>query len=146
MTTDITDIVERPDSGNEFIYGAGTILSAEQRDAFYWGCRATWLSSFPSRLDPSSVWPTKYEDVGLPESMRNAGTGEGFSETVGWEGAEGSAPGLIADLWAEFHWLNMPALFLVGMIYTLAWRKAESRERTLDGAIRHHGGPIRLIR
>ena len=125
MTTDITDIVERPDSGNEFIYGAGTILSAEQRDAFYWGRR--YLAEVFIRPIPSSVWPTKYEDVGLPELMRNAGTGEGFSETVGWEGAEGSAPGLIADLWTEFHWLNMPALFLVGMMYTLAWRKAESR-------------------
>jgi hypothetical protein len=123
MTTDITDIVERPDAGNEYIYGAGTILSAEQRDAFYWGRR--YLAEVFIRPIPSAVWPTKYEDVGLPELMRNAGTGEGFSETVGWEGAEGSAPGLVADLWVEFHWLNMPALFLIGMAYALAWRKAE---------------------
>jgi hypothetical protein len=125
LTTDITDIVERPDSGNEYIYGAGTILSAEQRDAYYWGRR--YLAQVLIRPIPSSVWPTKYEDVGLPELLHNAGTGEGFVETMGWSGAEGSAPGLVADLWAEFHWLNMLALFLIGAFYAAAWRKAESK-------------------
>jgi hypothetical protein len=123
LSTDITSIVEKPDAGNEYIYGAGTILSAEQRDAYYWGRR--YLAQVLIRPIPTSVWPTKYEDFGVPELMRNAGTGEGFAETMSWEGAEGSAPGLIADLWAEFHWLNMAALFVIGLVYALAWRKAE---------------------
>jgi hypothetical protein len=123
LTTDITTIVEKPDAGNEYIYGAGTIVSAEERDAYYWGRR--YLAEVLIRPIPSSVWPTKYEDIGVPELLHNAGTGEGFAETMGWKGAEGSAPGLIADLWAEFHWLNMAALFIVGALYARAWHKAE---------------------
>jgi hypothetical protein len=125
MTTEITSIVEKPDTGNEYIYGAGTILSAEQRRSFYWGWR--YLAQVIVRPIPSSIWPTKYEDFGLPELMHNAGTGEGFVETLGWEGAPGSAPGLIADLWTEFHWLNLPALFTIGVLYGLAWRYSQLR-------------------
>ncbi len=123
LTTDVTSIVEKPDTGNEYIYGAGTILSTEQRESFYWGRR--YLAQVLIRPIPSSIWPTKYEDFGLPELMHNAGTGEGFEETLGWEGAVGSAPGVIADLWVEFHWLNLPVLFLLGMLYAYAWRKAQ---------------------
>jgi hypothetical protein len=123
LTNDVTSIVETADTGNEYIYGTGTILSSEQRDSFYWGWR--YLAQIFVRPIPSSIWPTKYEDFGVPELMRNAGTGEGFEETLGWEGANGSAPGLIADLWTEFHWLNLPVLFLLGMAYAGAWRKAQ---------------------
>lgn len=123
LTTDVTSIVEKPDTGNEYIYGAGTILSAEQRRSFYWGRR--YLAQVLVRPIPSSVWPNKYEDVGLPELMHNAGTGEGFAETLGWEGAEGSAPGLVADLWSEFHWLNLGALYLLGLLYRFVWRKSQ---------------------
>jgi hypothetical protein len=123
LTNDVTSIVETPDTGNEFIYGTGTILSSEQRDSFYWGWR--YLAQVLIRPIPSSIWPTKYEDFGVPELMRNAGTGEGFAETLGWSGANGSAPGLIADLWTEFHWLNLPVLFLLGVAYAGAWRKAQ---------------------
>jgi hypothetical protein len=123
MTVDVTAAVEKPDSGNEFIYGAGGILSAEQRNSFYWGRR--YLAQIVVRPIPHEIWPTKYEDFGLPEMSHNAGTGEGFAESLGWEGAPGSAPGIIADLWLEFRWLNMPALFLIGRLYCSAWRKAQ---------------------
>ena len=125
FTTDVGDIVEKPDTGNEYIYGAGSILSAEQRGFFYWGRR--YLAQIVVRPIPHTVWPTKYEDFGLPELTHNAGTGEGFSETLGWEGAIGSAPGVIADLWLEFHWLNLPVLFILGRIYGSAWRKTHLR-------------------
>lgn len=123
MTDDVTAVVETPDTGNEFIYGTGAILSSEQRDSFYWGWR--YLAQVFVRPIPSSIWPTKYEDFGVPELMHNAGTGEGFAETLGWQGADGSAPGVIADLWTEFHWLNLPALFLLGVFYASVWRKAQ---------------------
>jgi hypothetical protein len=123
LTNDVTSIVETPDTGNEFIYGTGAILSSEQRDSFYWGWR--YLAQVLIRPIPSSVWPTKYEDFGVPELMHNAGTGVGFSETLGWQGADGSAPGVIADLWTEFHWLNLPVLFFLGVLYARVWRRAQ---------------------
>jgi hypothetical protein len=122
LSTEISSIVEKPDPGNEYIYGAGAILSSEQRESFYWGRR--YLAQILVRPVPRSIWPTKYEDFGLPEMMRNAGTGEGFKETLGWEGAEGSAPGIISDLWIELWWLNMPFLFILGRLYAVAWQRA----------------------
>lgn len=122
LTTDVGDIVEKPDTGNEYIYGAGSILSSEQRGSFYWGRR--YLAQVVIRPIPHTIWPTKYEDFGLPELNHNAGTGEGFAETLGWEGAVGSAPGIIADLWMEFHWLNLPVLVLLGRFCGKAWNKA----------------------
>ncbi len=123
LTTDVTSVVEKPDTGNEYIYGAGTILSADQRRTFYWGRR--YFAQVLIRPIPSSVWPTKYEDFGVPELLHNAGTGEGLLQTLGWEGAEGSAPGIVADLWTEADWLNMPALFFIGRLYAWAWKRSQ---------------------
>jgi hypothetical protein len=122
LTTDVTAIVERPDTGNEYIYGAGGLLSSEQRQSFYWGRR--YLAEMLIRPIPSAIWPNKYEDFGLPELTHNAGTGEGFMETLGWEGAAGSAPGVVSDLWMEFWWLCLPALFVLGRVYATVWRRA----------------------
>jgi hypothetical protein len=121
LTSDISSIVDTPDTGNEYIYGTGTILSSQQRQAFYWGRR--YLAQIAVRPIPHSVWPNKYEDFGLPELTHNAGTGEGFTETLGWQGAEGSAPGIVADLWLEFRWLNIPILWFIGRLYATIWRK-----------------------
>ena len=126
LTTDVTSIVEKPDTGNEYIYGAGTLLSVDQRANYYWGRR--YLAQVLIRPIPSSVWPTKYEDFGVPELLHNAGTGEGLEETMGWEGADGSAPGIIADLWVEFHWGNLLVLFILGSLYSYVWRRSQ-----LDG-------------
>lgn len=121
FTTEVTSIVEKPDTGNEYIYGAGSILSAEQRNTFFWGRRL--LAQIVVRPIPHTIWPTKYEDFGVPELTHNAGTGEGFSETLGWEGASGSAPAIIADLWMEFRWLTMPVLWVIGRLYARVWQK-----------------------
>jgi hypothetical protein len=120
--TDVTTVVDKPDTGNEYIYGAGAILAAEAKQKFYWGLR--YAAQIVVRPVPSSVWPDKYADFGVPELMHNAGTGEGFSEVLGWEGAFGSAPGIVADLWLELRWLAIPALALVGRLYGTVWRKA----------------------
>jgi hypothetical protein len=125
LTTDVTDIVERPDTGNEYIYGAGSMLSAEQTLKFFAGKR--YLAEVLIRPIPSAVWPTKYEDFGLPELTHNAGTAEGLTETLGWAGADGAAPGFIADLWVEFRWFSMPTLWLLGRLYGRFWRNAQLR-------------------
>ncbi len=120
LTTEVTQIVEKPDTGNEYIYGAGSVLSSEQRQRFFWGLR--YLAQVLVRPIPSAIWPTKYEDFGVPELTQNAGTGEGLSETLGWAGADGAAPGIVADLWLEFRWLSIPALWVIGLIYGTAWQ------------------------
>jgi hypothetical protein len=121
MTTDVSDMVEKPDTGNEFIYGTGSLLSAEQRGRFFWGQR--YAAQLLVRPIPRAIWPTKYADFGVPELEHNAGTGEGFADTLGWNGADGSAPGLIADLWLEFRWLALPVMWLIGRFYGTVWRK-----------------------
>ena len=125
MTTDVSEVVETPDTGNEWIYGAGTVLSSQRRDHYYWMRR--YLAQILVRPIPSSVWPTKYEDFGVPELLYNAGTGQGFGDTLGWEGAVGAAPGIVADLWVEVWWFAIPFMGLLGWIYGYTWRKAVTR-------------------
>ncbi len=125
VSTDVGNIVEKPDTGNEYIYGAGTVLSAERRDHYFWLRR--YLAQILVRPIPSAVWPTKYEDFGVPELLHNAGTGEGFGDALGWVGAVGSAPGIVADLFVELWWLAIPAMAVLGWIYGLVWKKAVTR-------------------
>ena len=125
VNTDVSNIVEKPDTGNEYIYGAGTVLSAERRDHYFWMRR--YLAQILVRPIPSAVWPTKYEDFGVPELLHNAGTGEGFGDALGWRGADGSAPGIIADLFVELWWFAIPAMAILGWTYGWVWQKAVTR-------------------
>ncbi len=126
MNDNVSSIVERPDTGNEYIYGSGTVLSAQRRDHYFWMRR--YLAQVLVRPIPSSIWPTKYEDFGVPELLYNAGTGEGFGDTLGWVGAPGSAPGIVADLWVEVCWFAIAAMALLGWLYGYVWKRA-----VLDG-------------
>ncbi|MDQ2844187.1 MAG: hypothetical protein M3Y72_24730, partial [Acidobacteriota bacterium] len=123
VKADVSNIVEKSDTGNEYIYGAGAVISAERRNHYYWLRR--YLAQLLVRPIPSAVWPTKYEDFGVPELLyANAGTSEGFADALGWVGAIGSAPGIVADLWVELWWLALGALALLGWVYGWVWRKA----------------------
>ncbi len=122
VKSDVSSIVDKPDTGNEYIYGSGTVLSAERRDHYFWMRR--YLAQIMVRPIPSAIWPTKYEDFGVPELLYNAGTGEGFGDTLGWQGAPGSAPGIVADLWVELWWLSVAAMGVIGWTYGKIWRKA----------------------
>jgi hypothetical protein len=125
VKTDVSNIVEKPDTGNEFIYGSGSVISAERRGHYFWMRR--YLAQLLVRPIPTAVWPTKYEDFGVPELLTNAGTGEGFADALGWVGAVGSAPGIVADLFVELWWLALLALALLGWTYGWVWRKAVMR-------------------
>ena len=125
VRTDVSDIVEKPDTGNEYIYGSGTVISADRRDHYFWMRR--YLAQVLVRPIPSAVWPTKYEDFGVPELLQNAGTGEGFGDALGWVGAAGSAPGIVSDLWVEMWWFAVPAMALLGFGYGWVWRRAVER-------------------
>lgn len=119
---EITNIVEKSDTGNEYIYGSGSVLSAERRNRYFWMRR--YLAQLFVRPIPSSIWKTKYEDFGVPELLNNAGTGEGFADALGWTGAVGSAPGIVSDLWVELWWLAVPAMAVIGWGLGKVWRKA----------------------
>jgi hypothetical protein len=125
MKTDVSTMVDKPDTGNEFIYGSGTVLSAQRHNHYFWMRR--YLAQILVRPVPRSVWPTKYEDFGVPELLYNAGTGEGFGDALGWVGAVGSAPGIIADLFVEVWWLAVPLMGLIGLGYGCLWRRAVTR-------------------
>ncbi len=125
MKTDVSNMVGKPDTGNEYIYGTGTVLSSERRDHYFWMRR--YLAQILVRPIPSAIWPTKYEDFGVPELLYNAGTGEGFGDTLGWVGAVGSAPGIIADLWVEAWWFAVPLMALIGLAYGFVWKRAVTR-------------------
>jgi hypothetical protein len=122
VKTDVSGVVEKPDTGNEYIYGSGTIIASIRRDHYFWMRR--YLAQIMVRPIPSSIWPNKYVDFGVPELLNNAGTGEGFADALGWVGAVGSAPGIVADLWVELWWLCIPAMALLGWTYGVIWRKA----------------------
>ena len=121
VKTDVSSIVDKPDTGNEFIYGSGTILNSQRRDHYFWMRR--YLAQILVRPIPSAIWTNKYEDFGVPELLHNGGTGEGFADTLGWSGAVGSAPGIIADLWVEASWLCIPMMAVLGWTYGFVWRK-----------------------
>ena len=110
-------------SGNEYIYGAGCIVNATVTDNYYWGLR--YFAIIFIRPIPRQLWPNKYEDVGVKGIETNLGLGdESFYQTLGWAGALGAAPGLIADMWVEFYWFLLPVLYLIGWIYGRTWRAA----------------------
>lgn len=126
MDGDVAAVAEAPNTGNEFVYGTGAVIGAEKREHYYWGRR--YLAQVAVRPIPSAIWPTKYADFGVPELLQNAGTGEGISDALGWVGADGSAPGIISDLFLEFWWLSVPVFGFMGYGYAYLWRKA-----VLDG-------------
>ena len=122
VNSDVSQMVEKPDTGNEYIYADGSLLSKEARGHYFWMRR--YLAQLLVRPIPSAVWPTKYEDFGVPELLTNAGTGEGFADALGWVGAVGSAPGIVSDLWVEVWWLCLAAMAALGWVYGFVWRKA----------------------
>ncbi|MBE9158403.1 hypothetical protein IQ265_16420 [Nodosilinea sp. LEGE 06152] len=117
-------------SSNEFIYGGGVIVNANSTNTFFWGRR--YFTILFIRPIPRFLWPSKYQDasrmLGIPNLELNLGTGgETFVETLGWAGAVGSAPGIVADMWLEFWWFSPFVLFAIGWLYGMTWRRAIRR-------------------
>ena len=125
VKSDVAGEVSQSDTGNEYIYGSGSVISTERRGHYFWMRR--YLAQLLVRPIPTAIWATKYEDFGVPELLHNAGTGEGFADALGWEGAPGSAPGIVADLFVEFWWFAVPAMAALGWCYGWLWRRAVLR-------------------
>ena len=74
---------------------------------------------------PRQLWPDKYEAAGVDEIEENLGTGgKAFLSELGWAGALGAAPGLIADMWIETWWFALVVLYAIGLAYGRAWYAA----------------------
>ena len=125
LKTDVGSFWKTADTGNEYIYGAGAMIGSQYTGNYFWGRR--YLAQILVRPIPSAIWPTKYEDFGVGEILQNAGTGASIRDALGWEGAPGSAPGLVADIWVEFSWFAVPFLWLIGRGYGFVWNRAVQR-------------------
>ncbi len=107
-------------SGDEYIYGAGSIIDASAEDRYFWGRR--YFAAFFINPIPRQIWPDKYEAAGIPQIERNFGTeGKNFRWVLGWEGGSGSATGMVADMWLEFWWFSLLALGFIGWAYGRWW-------------------------
>jgi hypothetical protein len=129
LETGALDAAARAGPGNDFVYGAGAILNADLTGEYWWGRR--YFVIFLIRPIPRFLWPSKYQAasamLGVPDLEVNLGSGAGFHSTVGWAGARGAAPGIIADMWIEL-WLGaFPVLLAFGWWYGHAWRRAVER-------------------
>jgi hypothetical protein len=46
---------------------------------------------------------------------------------MGWAEVPGAAATMVADMWVEFSWLELPVAFLVGWVFGRIWRLASTR-------------------
>ena len=114
--------------GNEFVFGAAAAVNAEALDSFRWGRR--YLVVLLVRPIPRALWPNKYADAADALNIRNTEKDPqriDFTGTLGWTGGIGAAPGGIFDLWIEFWWAYLFAVFAVGWGFGVAYRRALSQ-------------------
>lgn len=114
-------------SGNEYVYGAGTIVHYDQTSNHTWGGR--YFTVFFIRPIPRAVWPDKYGFAsrlfGIPSLEYNLGIdAASFQQTLGWKGAQGAAPGIVADMFVELRYGCVFALFLLGYGFGFVWKRA----------------------
>ncbi len=105
------------DEGNNFIYGAGFILATQQSGQYTWGRELA--VNLLVRPIPRQLWPSKYEDAGATWVTNNyPGLGhltEGdWLSAVGWLPLAGASAISLSDLFGEFGWGAVLALYLIG--------------------------------
>ncbi len=116
------------DPANEYIFAIGCITTSHQTGYFFWGRR--YLAQILVRPIPKQIWPTKYEDFGVPELLQNAGVaGPGLETVMGWQEIPGAAAGMVGDFWVELSWLAIPLCGFIGWGYGYVWRRAITEQR-----------------
>ncbi|MFN6163147.1 MAG: O-antigen polymerase [Planctomycetota bacterium] len=118
-------------TADNFVVSSGAVLAIYELDEFHWGRR--FITTFGIRPIPRVIWPTKYDDVS------RFMYGKSFSEiqnshyawvnVLGWRPTNGYAINAIVDLYWEFGWLYVLALWLFGRGISMVWH----RFRTLGG-------------
>lgn len=123
ISTNVTEKTTEASEGNEYIFGAGTMVSARATGKYYWGKR--YLAQIFVRPIPRQIWENKYADVGLEDLEKNGGVaGEGIKSETNWEEIPGAAAAMVADFFVEFSYLCIPFCALVGYWYGYTWRRA----------------------
>jgi len=116
--------------GSNFIYGAGFVVATNHAGQFTWGREIA--VNLLVRPIPRQIWPTKYEDVGATW-ITNAYPGLGhitisdWLDAVGWVPLAGSSAISITDLFGEFGWGAIVAMYLIGRGF--AWLRFHRRTR-----------------
>jgi len=106
---------------NEYIFSAGTITASHQIGEYFWGRR--WAAEVLVRPVPRQIWPNKWAAMGVPDSYVGIAGGT-VLDIMGWAENPGAAPAIVADLWAEWGWLSIPIMGLIGWYYGIAWKRA----------------------
>ena len=115
------------DTGNEYLAGVATVLTADKIGNYYWGYR--YFVTFLIRPIPKQIWPTKYEDVGADWLYRYGDEvrEERYLSAVGFRLLAGSSTGYVADVYYEFAWGVVLVSFLLGRIFCLFWERHRLR-------------------
>jgi hypothetical protein len=112
------------DSGEDYIFSSGLILTSRHTGTHFWGLR--YLVNTVVRPIPRQFWPNKYTDTGFgwldDQSDMEGMTDNDWSAAVGWLPVRGAAAGFIADFYLEFSYLGLAGCFFMGWFYSYLWR------------------------
>jgi hypothetical protein len=103
--------------GNNFVYGAAFVLATRYSGQFTWGRELA--VNLLVRPIPRQFWPTKYEDVGATWVTNDyPGLGhlsvDDWLAAVGWIPIAGSSAISISDLFGDFGWVAVVAMYFIG--------------------------------
>ena len=136
----VTNIVDTADTGNEYIYGGGAVISSRYRDHYFWMRR--YLAQILVRPIPSAIWATKYEDFGVPELLTNAGTGEGFGDALGWVGGSWFGTWCCSRSLDRTVVVMYSCISVDGLRIRLAVAQSCARRTSMEVSVRHCVGSL----
>jgi uncharacterized membrane protein len=119
------------ESGDNFVVSSGAVNAIYEIDEYHWGRR--FITTFGVRPIPRAVWATKYDDAsfflyGRPfEEIQQDYLR--WKSVLGWRPTSGFAVNAIVDLFWEFSWGYVFALWCFGRGISMVWY----RFRTIGG-------------
>jgi hypothetical protein len=119
------------ESGDNFVVSSGAVNAIYEIDEYHWGRR--FLTMFGVRPIPRALWPSKYDDISLALYGRSFADLQNahyqWLTVLGWRPTNGYAINAIVDLFWEFSWGYVLALWFFGRGISMVWY----RFRTIGG-------------